>query len=176
MNDDNNSDDSDQPEINSGDPSASVPPPFGTDSTSKSADDSSRSNQPPSNSNSVPSYPNPEIIPPPPMPSFQNQAPAQGTYYSNTQGFNVSGPQNDAYAITALSTGVLAIVLECGISFVGIILGIVATVFGFLSLGRIDRSQGQLSGKGMAIAGLICGIIGIVIGVVIILYGLAMNF
>jgi hypothetical protein len=59
----------------------------------------------------------------------------------------------------------------CGLAIASLVLGIVwlggigallAVVFGFLALRQIGRSQGRLSGKGLAIAGLVLGGVGIV--------------
>ena len=111
------------------------------------------------------------VTPPPPY-----GAPAQGTYYSNTAGYNIGGAKNDPFSITALSTGIPAIILSCCCGLLGGILGIIATVFGFLSLGRINKSHGQLVGKGMAIGGLTCGILGIVIGFGLLFLNLVFGF
>ena len=69
-------------------------------------------------------------------------------------------PKNDGMAIAALSCGIASIplVIFC---FIGGILGIVALVLGLVSLGRISKSGGYLTGRGMAIAGAICGGVGI---------------
>jgi len=128
-----------------------------------------------------PSPPQPFVQPgatPPPPPPFQ--APAQGTYYSNTQGYNVAGPKNDPFAITSLATGIPGVILSCCCIAFPFILGIIAIVFGFLSMGRIQKSQGQLTGRGMAIGGLSCGIAGIVIGlglvIVNVVFGSDLSF
>lgn len=120
-------------------------------------------------------YGYPGATPPPPPPIPPQVAPAQGTYYSNEQGYNAGGPKNDPFAITALSTGVPAIVLACCCGIFGVILGVVATAFGFLSLGRIEKSGGQLTGKGLAIGGLSCGIAGIIIGIGLLILNLVFN-
>ena len=50
---------------------------------------------------------------------------------------------------------VLGILVLCGIG------SLLATIFGAVSLGQIARSNGTLTGKGMAVAGLVLGIIGL---------------
>jgi len=56
----------------------------------------------------------------------------------------------------AIASLVLGIV---GFFFAGFVLGILAIIFGAISLKKIKRSGGFLNGKGMAIAGLVLGII-----------------
>jgi hypothetical protein len=72
-----------------------------------------------------------------------------------------------------------------GMAVASLVLGIVwlwglgsllATIFGAVALGQISRSNGRLSGKGMAIAGLILGIFGLgVIALVWVLFMLPMG-
>lgn len=73
----------------------------------------------------------------------------------------VAPPRTDGFAVTAMVLGIIALV-TC---YFGIILGTIAVVFGHLSLGKIKREP-QLGGKGMAIAGLVCGYISIAVTVV----------
>jgi hypothetical protein len=70
-------------------------------------------------------------------------------------------PATDGQAIAALVCGILG--------FVCIIPAIVAIVLGAMSRGRIERSNGQLKGQGMATAGMILGIVSIVAGILIFL-------
>lgn len=66
-------------------------------------------------------------------------------------------------SIAAMVLGILAIVIP----YLGFIIGIIAIVFASISLKEIKRKQEQ--GKGMAIAGLVCGIVGTAIYALIIL-------
>lgn len=66
-------------------------------------------------------------------------------------------PRTDGQAIAALVLGIVG--LFC------LIPAILAIVFGFLSKARIEQSNGQLTGRGMSIAGIVLGIVSIVIGV-----------
>lgn len=72
-------------------------------------------------------------------------------------------------AITSLVLGILALA-TCWLTFPGIILGILATIFGGVGIarGRSDR----VSNKGMAIAGLITGIVAAAIGTVLLVFAL----
>jgi GYF domain 2/Domain of unknown function (DUF4190) len=61
-------------------------------------------------------------------------------------------PRTSGLAVASLVLGILNL---CGIG------SLLATIFGAVSLGQIARSNGTLTGKGMAIAGLVLGIIGL---------------
>ncbi|WMT39969.1 DUF4190 domain-containing protein [Paenibacillus sp. D2_2] len=60
-------------------------------------------------------------------------------------------------SIAALVLGILSIMIP----YVGFLLGIMAIIFSSLSLKELKRRYEQ--GKGLAIAGLVCGIIGTII-------------
>ncbi|MBP2001235.1 hypothetical protein J2Z69_002278 [Paenibacillus shirakamiensis] len=62
--------------------------------------------------------------------------------------------KTNSKAIPALVLGILAVVIP----YIGLIIGIIAIVFARLSLKEI-RATGE-QGKGMSIAGLVCGIVG----------------
>ncbi|MNN68687.1 hypothetical protein D3C81_1844150 [compost metagenome] len=77
-------------------------------------------------------------------------------------------PKTNGKAIAALVLGILALFIP----YVGFVIGIVAIVFASLSFKELKRTGEQ--GKGLAIAGLVCGIIGTVIyGIIIIIFILA---
>jgi uncharacterized membrane protein len=65
----------------------------------------------------------------------------------------------DGFSVAALVLGI------CGLFFgwMWVIPPILGVVFGGVSLRRINQSNNWKSGRGMAIAGLICGIVGTVI-------------
>jgi prepilin-type processing-associated H-X9-DG protein len=60
---------------------------------------------------------------------------------------NVQAPQTSGMAITSLVLGILAF-LTCGLT------GLPGLVLGIIALSRIKKSQGRLSGNGLAIAGI----------------------
>lgn len=66
-------------------------------------------------------------------------------------------------AIAALVLGILAIIIP----YIGFILGIIAIILGALSLKEIAKASEQ--GRGLAIAGLVCGIIGTALYALLIL-------
>jgi hypothetical protein len=72
-------------------------------------------------------------------------------------------PKTNGKSIAALVLGILSIMLP----YIGFIIGIIAIVFSAISLKEIKKKQEQ--GRGMAIAGLVCGIVGTAIYAIIIL-------
>ncbi len=78
-------------------------------------------------------------------------------------------PARNGLAITSLVLGILALV-TCWLTFPGIILGILAVIFGGVALARARTDR--VSNKGMAIAGLITGVVGAVIGTVLLFVGI----
>lgn len=69
-------------------------------------------------------------------------------------------PQGKGKAIAALVLGIVAIVFACCCTYIGIICGVLAVIFGILEI----KNNGE--GKAMAIAGTICGGIGALVGLV----------
>ena len=80
-------------------------------------------------------------------------------------------PRNHGLAIASMICGILAIVPGCCCGFVGIPLSITALIMGIVSISQINASGGQLGGKGMAIAGTVCG--GVAVGLDVL--GIVMN-
>jgi len=58
-------------------------------------------------------------------------------------------PKISGFAITALVLGILG--------FLCLLFGIPAVIFGHIARASINKSNGQITGAGMALAGLICG-------------------
>jgi hypothetical protein len=90
------------------------------------------------------------------------------TQYSNDpQGFGPSShqqtPPTNGKSIATLVLGILAVIVP----YVGLILGIIAIVFGKISLNEIKQRGEQ--GRGMAIAGLVCGIVGTALYAIVII-------
>ncbi len=78
----------------------------------------------------------------------------------------VAAPPTSGLAIASLVCGILAILSIC--FHIGIIFGIPAVICGHLAMKSFKNPQLAMGGKGMAIAGLICGYIGSLISLVII--------
>ena len=68
------------------------------------------------------------------------------------------------FAIASLVMGVLSL-----ITLMGIEKAIVAIIFGILALKRIYREEGQLSGKNLAVAGLVLGAFSILFTMIFII-------
>ncbi|MEV0069909.1 DUF4190 domain-containing protein [Amycolatopsis sp. NPDC050768] len=88
-------------------------------------------------------------------------APPVGAGYGQQQ--PVGAPRN-GFGVTALVLGIIALVL-CWTVWGGIILGVLALVFGILGVKRANR--GQATNKGASIAGIVTGSIGLVIGLLL---------
>ncbi|WP_458125508.1 DUF4190 domain-containing protein [Paenibacillus sp. Z3-2] len=85
-------------------------------------------------------------------------------YYSDTlpPPPYVAPPKTNSKSIVSLVLGILSITIP----YLGFLIGIVAIIFASLSFKEIRMRMEQ--GKGLAIAGLVCGIIGTAIYAVII--------
>lgn len=99
---------------------------------------------------------------------YYQQAPYQQPYPTKQQG-PASGK-----AITALVLGILSLLVP----YVGLILGIVGIVFSKKALYEIETQN--LSGKGMAVAGLTTSIIGVslysFVLFIILIFGISLGF
>jgi hypothetical protein len=76
----------------------------------------------------------------------------QPYYGSGVPAYPSVPPRTSGLAIASLVLGIL------NLSGIGSLL---ATIFGAVALGQISRSNGAVTGKGMAIAGFVLGIIGL---------------
>jgi hypothetical protein len=65
-----------------------------------------------------------------------------------------------AFGLAPETSGKAIFSLVCGLLFILLPLSLVAVVFGHLSLSEIRRSAGRLTGRGMAITGLVFGYLG----------------
>jgi hypothetical protein len=79
--------------------------------------------------------------------------------------------RTDGLAIASLITGILSLV--CCFAVLGIVLGPIAAIMGFISRGRISSSGGMLGGGGLAIGGLILGIAGFVASIGALIFWIA---
>ena len=73
-------------------------------------------------------------------------APAPLPFAATGQGAPMAAPQTSAMAITSLVLGVLGF-FTCGVT------ALFGLIFGIIAIIKINRSQGRLSGSGLAIAG-----------------------
>lgn len=77
-------------------------------------------------------------------------------------------PKSVGLAVASMVMGILALLLSCCVPYLPILLALLAVVFGAVSLAK------KMGGKGMAIAGLVCGIIGLIPAVILIVTGAAL--
>ena len=91
------------------------------------------------------------------QPPQQQQQPTGGWRQNPDGSWAIDAPQASGKATAALILGVL------GIVFCPIVFSILALVFGHQGRNEIDGAGGQISGRGLASAGIILGWIGLVI-------------
>lgn len=93
-------------------------------------------------------HPNPYDTPKSPMQQPNQQTPP------------VMHIRTSGAAITSLVCGILCFVIA------GIILGIIAVVFGHKALNETSKNPEYIKGKGLAIAGLVCGYVGLTLTII----------
>jgi len=118
----------------------------------------------------APASPGPVIppMPPPPMAPAPYPSPYQQYQQPGVTVVNqtMMRPNNSGLCVAAMVLGIIAIVLFWA-PFFGIVLGILATIFGAVGIPS-SAKKGQ-AGKGMGIAGLIMGIIALAINIIFII-------
>ena len=84
-------------------------------------------------------------------------------------------PQQPVYVVQNTTNGMAIASLILGILWLWWLGSILALIFGYIGKNQIDKSGGQQSGRGMAIAGIVLGWIGVAILVVIIVLVIAVS-
>ena len=79
-------------------------------------------------------------------------------------GVGYAARRTDGLAIASLVLGILSV--ACFFICLGIVLGPIAAIMGFISRQRVATSGGMLGGGTMALIGLILGVIGFVVSVI----------
>ncbi|MDG1148974.1 MAG: DUF4190 domain-containing protein [Akkermansiaceae bacterium] len=107
--------------------------------------------------------------------SFVDEAP-QSPYSPPVEGVEGASytpgpslPVTNGLAIASMICGILSLVFFCFCG--GLFLGIPAVICGHLSLNQLNALGNSQQGRGMAIAGLICGYLGIAILIIMMLRG-----
>lgn len=85
-------------------------------------------------------------------------------YGGQPYGAPPAGPKRNGFGVAALVLGILALLTSLFI-VPGLILGVLAVIFGFL--GRRRASRGEADNGGLAITGLVLGLLAVVISVVL---------
>lgn len=84
---------------------------------------------------------------------------------TNLQNNGMNQPQkSDGMGIASLVLGIVAIVMSCCITYVGLACGVVGIILGIMS-----NKKGK---NNMATAGLVCSIIGVVLSIILIIVGI----
>lgn len=103
-------------------------------------------------------------------------APAQSPYAPPVEGLEGAShtpgpslPVTNGLAIASMICGILSLVFFCFCG--GFFLGIPAVICGHLSLNQLNTPGNLQQGRGMAIAGLICGYLGIAVLIILMLSG-----
>lgn len=110
-------------------------------------------------------YPAAPAMPQAPATGFGAPDP-YGAGYPGYPGYGQTGWQPspaNGMGITAMVLGIVATVLFC-LYGLGIVLGVLALIFGFIGRARVRR--GEATNGGMALAGIILGAVGVVISAV----------
>jgi hypothetical protein len=81
------------------------------------------------------------------------------TLYRNKDKAEVKDEERkvNGMAVASLVTGILGIITS--FIFIGLVLAVLGVIFGAVALRQIKRNPKRFRGRGMAIAGLVCGII-----------------
>lgn len=132
----------------------------------------------------TPDYGQPPASPqPPPAPGYGQQPYGQPAYGQQPYGqpaygaspyggyaypTGPTGPKTEGMATASLVCGIVA--LPTMFCWIGWLLGIVAIVLGFIARGRINKSDGQLTGSGMALGGIITGAVALVLSIGFIVF------
>jgi hypothetical protein len=98
---------------------------------------------------------------------FDEPKPVSGAGYSGA-----TAP-NTTLAMTSMILGIAGIVLDCCCWPLGAGLGIAAIITGVIGLNKVKDGTG--GGKGMALAGVICGVAAILLGIASLIGGLVLN-
>ncbi|MGA1849184.1 MAG: DUF4190 domain-containing protein [Thermoplasmatota archaeon] len=89
-------------------------------------------------------------------------------FLKEDQEYRVIERKTSGFAIASLICSIV------GLFGMGLIMGVLGIVFGFIALGRIDDEPRFYSGKGLAVAGIIIGIISIIGAILAILVIMSM--
>lgn len=95
-------------------------------------------------------------------------SPASNPMAAAPQGGTPVALPTSGLAIASLVLGILAILSSC--VYVGVLFGIPAVICGHMAIKKLNAPERADAGKGMALAGLICGYLGILFSIMMIAY------
>lgn len=93
---------------------------------------------------------------------FENDEQQTDNYYNGEPQESRKG-EGQGFGIASMVCGILAVIMACCMTYLGVTLGIVAIVLGIVQIVKNQK-------RGMAIAGIICGAIGLIASVAMILF------
>jgi len=96
-------------------------------------------------------------------------------YSSSPPQYGGGTPQQPVYVVQNTTNGMAIASLILGILWLWWLGSVLALIFGYVAKGQIDRSGGQESGRGMAIAGIVLGWIGVATLALIIVLAVAVS-
>ena len=120
--------------------------------------------QPPSDQPSGWEPPPGQQPPPGPQPPASGNWPPIGPGPGSGPQWGSPPPKDNGKAIAALILGIAGIVV-CPL-----ICSVIALVLGYQARSEIDRSNGAIGGRGMAVAGIVLGWIGLAFGILLALF------
>lgn len=83
-------------------------------------------------------------------------------------------PQNNPLAIASLVCGIIS--LPMVICCYGLPFNVLAIIMGFIAVGQIDKSPDTMTGRGMAIAGIVTGVVSLILLVLqVLVFGVMMS-
>ena len=128
------------------------------------------------------SQPQPGAYPPPG--AYETQPQGNGNqsqgYGNQPQGYGTppagygaphGGAKRNGFGVAALVLGILAVV-SCWTVIGGILLGLLAIVFGVLGRGRAKR--GEADNRGLAVAGAVLGLLGLLASIALVAVGVSL--
>ena len=102
-------------------------------------------------------------IPPPPPPPPPGYIP-----YTYGQPY-AAAPRRSGLGIASMVLGIVAVVIPC--FWVFQIPGVLAIIFGAISLSQFSKNAVAYTGRGMAVAGLVLGLVSLVILLLVLVFG-----
>lgn len=101
--------------------------------------------------------------------SFETETPENNnSNYKPNSNPNMPQERTSGLAIAAMVLGIVGLIFLCCYG-IGIIMSILAIIFGFVAKSNIKNSYGEIKGDGFALTGIILGFLSIAIVIILIL-------
>jgi hypothetical protein len=87
--------------------------------------------------------------------------------FASPQNFPSTAGKDQTLAIVAIISGALSVILSwC--CYMGIFIGPIALITGFLAMNNVNKNPDQYDGKGLAIAGMVAGGVGMAVSIIML--------